>query len=275
MTNLHGEATGLRREPAAAGAAPGDRPESTPAAPADGPILPGSATDSPTEVARHGIPFTVTVAAGFVAVGTCMIVLGTIAEAVRTQEVIALDTVASPLLHSFASPQLDAVMQTATFVGSNTAVIPAMVGVSVLLLRRDRRRDAFFVVVAVVGSILLNSAMKLFFQRARPQLPWATVLPDYSFPSGHTMTSLVFLLALAIVAWQARGRTAGLVAMAAAVVATGLIGLSRVYLGYHYLTDVVGGLLSGLLWLLVVVGAFRVGRRYFGDGSSRANRSPA
>ena len=204
-----------------------------------------------------------------------MIVLGTIAEAVRTQEVIALDTVASPLLHSFASPQLDAVMQAATFVGSNTAVIPAMVGVSVLLLWRDRRRDAYFVVVAVVGSILLNSAMKLFFQRARPQLPWATVLPDYSFPSGHTMTSLVFLLALAIVAWQARGRTAGLVAMAAAVVATGLIGLSRVYLGYHYLTDVVGGLLSGLLWLLVVVGAFRVGRRYFGDGSSRANRSPA
>jgi membrane-associated phospholipid phosphatase len=48
-----------------------------------------------------------------------------------------------------------------------------------------------------------------------------------------------------------------------------------VYLGYHYLTDVVGGLLSGLLWLLVVVGAFRVGRRYFGDGSSRMNRSPA
>ena len=98
--------------------------------------------------------------------------------------------------------------------------------------------------------------MKAFFERPRPQLAWAHVLPDYSFPSGHSMDSVVFYFALALLVWQIAGRVPGLAAAIAALVLVLLIGLSRIYLGYHYFTDVIGGYIAGALWLVVVVSAF-------------------
>jgi undecaprenyl-diphosphatase len=99
--------------------------------------------------------------------------------------------------------------------------------------------------------------MKLFFARPRPQLPWANVLPDYSFPSGHTMNAVIFYGALALILWSAFGRRIGLIALVTSSALALGVGVSRVYLGYHYLTDVVGGLLAGIAWLLVVGAAFR------------------
>jgi undecaprenyl-diphosphatase len=88
-------------------------------------------------------------------------------------------------------------------------------------------------------------------------LPWAAVLPDYSFPSGHTMNALVFYLALALIAWSIAGRRAGLLAVLVAAVIVLGVGVSRIYLGFHYFTDVVGGVLAGLAWLLIAVTAVR------------------
>jgi undecaprenyl-diphosphatase len=99
--------------------------------------------------------------------------------------------------------------------------------------------------------------MKLFFHRPRPVLPWAHVLPDYSFPSGHSMNSLALGLALAIVIWRIRGPRWGVAAVAAAALASLIIGTSRIYLGYHYLTDVVAGFAAAILWVAIVVGVFR------------------
>ena len=203
-----------------------------------------------------------TVGVGFFALVAILVVLGSVAEGVRAQEVFTLDMVATPWLHALASPALDAVMQAATFLGSNL-VIPPLFALAVLgLWRASRRREALFVVIASGGSLALNETMKLFFQRPRPQLTWAQVQTDYSFPSGHTMNSLVFYVGLAIVAWSVLGRRAGIIALIAAIALTLLIGVSRIYLGYHYLTDVVGGLLAGTGWLLVVGTAFRSGPLY-------------
>jgi undecaprenyl-diphosphatase len=99
--------------------------------------------------------------------------------------------------------------------------------------------------------------MKVLLQRPRPALPWATVLPDYSFPSGHTMNAFVFYCALALIAWSIAGRRVGLAAIATAVLMAFGVGVSRIYLGYHYLTDVVGGVLAGIAWLLVAGAALR------------------
>ena len=101
--------------------------------------------------------------------------------------------------------------------------------------------------------------MKLVFQRPRPQLPWAQTPLDYSFPSGHTMNGLVFYLAVALVLWVVLGPRVGVVATAAATVLAVLIGISRIYLGAHYFTDVAAGFLAGLAWLLVVSSAFDAG----------------
>jgi undecaprenyl-diphosphatase len=127
---------------------------------------------------------------------------------------------------------------------------------SVYLLYRRYRAEALFLAVAILGSVALNSVLKLFIQRPRPPLPWAHVLPDYSFPSGHSMNSLVFYLAIALIIWARAKPPAGSIAVIAAFVIAISVGFSRIYLGYHYLSDVVGGYAAGLAWLLVVALAF-------------------
>ncbi len=202
---------------------------------------------------------TLTVLVGFLALAGCLILLGSLAEDIRSQEVNALDTLATPFLHGLASPGLDQVMILITTLGSNLVIPPLFVLTVAWLAWLRRPREGLFLAIASGGSLVLNETMKLFFHRARPQLPWAQVPPDYSFPSGHTMNSLVFYVALAVVLWSVCGRRVGLVAVTVAIGLSLLIGLSRIYLGAHYFTDVAGGLLAGTVWLLVVAAAFRFG----------------
>ncbi len=194
---------------------------------------------------------------GFFALIGCLVVLGTLAEGIRAQEIYTLDQIATPFLHAAASPPLDAVMNAATFAGSSVWLIPLFALAIVVLVRIGRPGAATFLTVASGGSLLINAAMKLFFQRPRPQVPWAHVLPDYSFPSGHTMNSVAFYLGLAIIAWSISGRRRGTIALIAAIVLCTFVGVSRIYLGYHYFTDVLGGVLAGTSWLLITLAAFR------------------
>ena len=244
------------------------------------PRLPtGAASQGPlrSTVATPIRTASITVIGGFIGLLACLIVLGLLAEAIREQELNALDTFATLFLHGLATPGLDQLMNAATFVGSNLVIPPlfALAVIGVLVLRRPR--EALFLAIASGGSLVLNETMKLVFARPRPQLSWAHVLPDYSFPSGHTMNSLVFYVALSIVVWSVVGRRAGLASMGAAIALTLLIGVSRIYLGYHYLTDVVGGLLAGAAWLLIVAAAFRagplsrLGRHAVADGAAELN----
>ena len=193
---------------------------------------------------------------GFVALFACLLVLGAIAEDVHEQEANALDAVATPILHGLSNPTLDAIMRTFTDLGSTMVVAPLFVVALVLLILRRHRREALFLAVSMVGSLVLDQSLKLIFHRPRPQLAWAQVQPEYSFPSGHAMNSLVFYVAVALIVWVLWGRRAGRVSAVLAVVLALLIGTSRIYLGYHYFTDVVGGFLAGAAWLLIVSAAF-------------------
>jgi undecaprenyl-diphosphatase len=100
------------------------------------------------------------------------------------------------------------------------------------------------------------------------------VLPDYSFPSGHTMNAFIFYVALALILWSVSGRRMGLAAVAIALALALAVGVSRIYLGYHYLTDVVGGLLAGIASLLVVGAAFRARPTWWRWGGAGAPRTP-
>jgi membrane-associated phospholipid phosphatase len=202
---------------------------------------------------------TLTVLVGFLGLVGCLILLGSLAEDIRSQEVNALDTLATPFLHGLASPALDTVMTFITTLGSNLVIPPLFVLTVAWLAWLRRPREGLFLAITSGGSLVINETMKLFFQRPRPHLPWAQVPPDYSFPSGHTMNSLVFYVALAVVLWSVAGRRVGIVAVTVAIVLSCLVGLSRIYLGAHYFTDVAGGLLAGTVWLLVVAAAFRFG----------------
>lgn len=198
------------------------------------------------------------VAAGLVGLVAILVIFGSIAERIRDQEAFALDAWATPFLHGIRSPLLDAFMTTLTTIGSSLIVVPLFVGVAIALYVRRRYGALLFLAIALGGALLIDFLMKLVFQRPRPKLDYAAVLPDYSFPSGHSMNGIVFYIGLALVAWSIFGRRVGIPASAlAALLALG-IGISRIYLGYHYLTDVVGGFLAGIAWLLIVGAAFRI-----------------
>ena len=193
---------------------------------------------------------------GFVALFACLLVFGAIAEDVHEQEANALDSLLTPLLHSLSNPTLDAVMNGFTDLGSTIVVLTLLVLALVLLVWRRHRVEALFLLVAMVGSVAINESLKLIFHRPRPQLSWAQVQPEYSFPSGHSMNSLVFYGALALIVAVLWGRRAGLASLVLAIALALLIGTSRIYLGYHYFTDVVGGYLAGAAWLFIVAAAF-------------------
>jgi undecaprenyl-diphosphatase len=216
---------------------------------------------------------TMTLVVGFAALIAVLLVLGSIAEGVRTQEVFALDTWATPFLHGIASPGLDFVMNRLTDIGSSLVIVPFFVVVLGLLLWRHRYGAAVFLSVANGGSLVLNGTMKVLFERPRPQLSYANVLPDYSFPSGHTMNALVFYVSLALLIWSVFGRRAGLAALAIAALIDFGVGVSRIYLGYHYFTDVLGGILAGIVWLMIVGAAFRARPKWWSWGY-RAKPAP-
>ena len=222
------------------------------ATPADETTPPTAAPASDIRTPRGWLP----IAAGAIAVLACLVGFGLIADEVREREAVALDDLLTPLLHSIATPGLDQVMTGVTTLGSTQVVLPLLVVVIVGLLWRNHRREAAFLVVAVAGSVLIDEVLKLVFHRPRPQLTWSQVQPEYSFPSGHAMNSLVLWVSLGIVVGVLAGRRAGIVAVVGAVILALAIGTSRIYLGYHYFTDVVGGLLAGAAWLLIVVTAF-------------------
>jgi len=223
------------------------------------PADPDSAGPLPAKVGAPAKRASILLVGGFALLVACLLVFGTLAEGVRENEVFLLDTLATPLLHSVASPLLDQVMNGATTLGS-TAAIPALFAVAILLLCLARRFGAaLFLAICSGGALLLNELLKLYFHRPRPQLAWAHIQPDYSFPSGHTMNSVAFYVALAVIVWSIAGRRWGIAALAGAIVLCTFVGISRIYLGFHYFTDVVGGALAGVSWVLVTMAAFRTG----------------
>jgi undecaprenyl-diphosphatase len=207
---------------------------------------------------------------GAVAFLVCLIGFGLIAWLVSQPVIPPIDIAFTDFLHELANPTLDALMIAVTNLGSSV-VLAAVVGLAaVLLVVRRRRPEALFIVVALVGTLVLNDALKEIFQRPRPGFDWAEVWPETGFPSGHAMSSFVSYVALALVVWRVGGRRVGIFALAIAILVAVSVGISRVHLGAHWLSDVIGGYLAGALWLLFLFAASAVVSRLLRSGRSDA-----
>jgi undecaprenyl-diphosphatase len=212
----------------------------------------------------------------------CLVGFGLVARLVSQPGIPPIDTATTALLHSLASPTLDALMDAATFLGSSP-VLAALVGLAVvLLIVRRRRMEAVFIVIALVGTLVLNDWLKLIFQRPRPGFAWAEVWPETGFPSGHSMSSFVVYLGIALLIWRLVVRRAGTLAFVLGIALTLSVGISRIYLGAHWLSDVIGGYLAGALWLLLLVAAWGAvsrlrsgGRRAAAPGGGEVRPVPA
>jgi undecaprenyl-diphosphatase len=161
-------------------------------------------------------------------------------------------------LHIHGSAALDTLMTWASFSGGPAITSAYAAILIVAYLARLRIAAALTIGTIVYGAALFNIALKHLVQRGRPTLedPLMT-LPTYSFPSGHATASTVFGGLICILASRSGFRgPRGAIAIACAVMWVALVGVSRVYLGLHYPTDVVAGTAEGLLWLMVGTIAF-------------------
>lgn len=181
----------------------------------------------------------------------------------RNPAVQDVDTLAHAWAISRRSPSSTSFFDLMTIIGSPPvlAALGACVGVLLLLTGRDR----WFVYLAVTagGGALLDWELKRFFARARPDV--AEMLRQahgYSFPSGHAMGSTVMLGALSYLAFRTLSHwrwKSAVLAFAWTLIAA--ISTSRVYLGVHWLTDVVAGIAAGAMWVGVTTVAYETLRR--------------
>ncbi len=163
-------------------------------------------------------------------------------------------------MRALTSPELDALFVVVSKIGYQWGVIPLDVLVVLVLVLRRRWRRSIFAASAFIGSALLNIGAKNLFQRERPGL-WESIAPEstFSFPSGHAMGSMTLAVTLVMLAWRTRWRWPVLVL---AVVFVLGVGMSRMYLGVHYPSDILAGWCAALAWVLgVYLLLFGRGRR--------------
>ena len=156
------------------------------------------------------------------------------------------------------------------FTGLGGTGVLGLLGLATLayLWLMGMRRAALHLIVAIVGGLLVSLALKAGFHRPRPDLvSHGSMVYTSSFPSGHSMLSaIVYLTGGAMLALLHRRRMVRLYILACAVLATALVGISRVYLGVHWPTDVLAGWAIGAAWAaLCWLIAQRIGTRDLPD----------
>ena len=180
------------------------------------------------------------------------IILGGIAEYVVTgRPLIALDQRLSAWIGRNRTPQLTTFFIIVTSMGSTVVATVITTVFGIYLLRRRERYWFAAVTLSVVGGATLNRFLKLAFQRARPELddPIRT-FAGYSFPSGHTVTATVVYGAAALLLFtRVKTLRARVIVISAASLLILLVGFSRIYLGAHYLSDVLAAIAEGVAWI--------------------------
>lgn len=166
----------------------------------------------------------------------------------------------APLLmrvHHWASPFLDQLMLDITQLGNPIGAITISVIILGWLLGQKQFLEFGFFAIVSFGAIILNNGLKLRFTRPRPTL-WESLIQEtsYSFPSGHALGSIVLYGSFAYLLARSYPSRSPLIYGVASVIIT-LIGLSRLYLGVHYPTDIIAGYIIGFLWLRICIKLFK------------------
>lgn len=173
-----------------------------------------------------------------------------LANEVSERKAIGLDQAILNMIHAFNTPLLDKLALFVTQFGSPIFIVPATLALSAALAYRHRIHQARFVIFAAGGSLVMNLVLKLLFQRERPSL-WHTLIAEksYSFPSGHAMASSALAFTVIALCWSTKWRWLAVAAGSAYFFA---VGLTRLYLGVHYPSDVVAGWCVSMIWVLLI-----------------------
>jgi membrane-associated phospholipid phosphatase len=191
---------------------------------------------------------------GFAAAVAALIFFAWLTDEVLEGDSQHFDQVTRNAIHEFASPAITNAMRGLSFLGSTISLTLGTIGIVLWFLYRKWKREAKLFAITMIGASLLNTTLKLAFKRPRPIPYFNLSIPEtYSFPSGHSLASCCFFGALAaLVSTRLESKRARTILWTFAVCMFLLIGLSRIYLGVHYTTDVIAGFAAALIWIMVV-----------------------
>ncbi len=178
-----------------------------------------------------------------------------LAEDVWLHEAFLWDQRILTLLHGFQTPTLDRVALIVTFFGSGGLMALLGAAYALVLWRRHQPTRALYVALGIVGAGALDLLAKIIFQRVRPHL-WDSSIRElgFSFPSGHAMGSMALVAVLIVLKWHSPWRW-WTVILGSLFALT--IGLSRLYLGVHYPSDVLAGWGAAIAWVTGISLIFR------------------
>jgi undecaprenyl-diphosphatase len=188
-----------------------------------------------------------------------------IAENVSHQRTQNFDLAVRTQIHQYASPALTRLMIATSFLGSRALFVFAVISL-VFFLHHRWRRAAIWLAVTLAGALVLELTLKFAFHRPRPTPFFVPTPSTYSFPSGHALFSFCFYGVLAgLLSGRIRSLPLRVLIWTLAALLVLAIGLSRIYLGVHYPSDVIAGYLTASLWVgtMVAVDRWRTRRKNY------------
>ena len=206
------------------------------------------------KLGSHGRTFYATVGI-FLIVGVLIAIAGTwgfasLAEVVREGYTQQFDTAVLRWIGAHHTPTLTTIMTEVTPLGTGVVVLTVVGITTAFLWHTEHKHSARMLLAATAGNILLNNGLKLLFDRQRPDVfEWGTHAASSSFPSGHAMSATVVYGTVAyLLARLQKHRWSRAITLLLAILTIALICLTRLYLGVHYPSDVLGGIIVGLAW---------------------------
>jgi undecaprenyl-diphosphatase len=209
-------------------------------------------------IARHVRGFWAALAAfltaGIALAGIAAIAFGILAGIVRGGATQALDESVVRWLAAHRSPAMDDIMLEVTTLGDGVVLIMIVAVASVFLWLTKHHWSVYILLVGMIGGKALNTLLKASFDRTRPSaVEWIDQVSSPSFPSGHAMGAFITYGTVAYLV--ARLEPTRRLRYATWFIACGIIiaiGISRMYLGVHYPSDVIAGFAAGLAWVAIV-----------------------
>ncbi|MGI8556500.1 MAG: phosphatase PAP2 family protein [Pyrinomonadaceae bacterium] len=202
--------------------------------------------------------------AGLLSAIAALMFFGWLADEVFEGGTKNFDDAVRNYIHQFAAPPVTETMKIFSLIGSPLFLTVLGIAVIIGFLIVKWKRAVVLFLITMAGELVLDVTLKTFFKRARPEPFFNYALPtSFSFPSGHALGSFCFFGILAwLVAARLENKFLKFTVWAAAIFLIFAVGLSRIYLGVHFPSDVAAGYTTGLFWIATVAsGDFWLKRR--------------
>lgn len=191
----------------------------------------------------------------FIILLICLILFLALAEDVFNKDIMKGDIIGYSIIKSFINSSNTQVMKVITWFGSATCLIPLTILLFIIL---KNKRTGFLIGINLVFVTILNQLLKFVLQRPRPVDYRLIDETGYSFPSGHSMVSMAFYGYLIYLIYKSKfNKYVKIILMTILALLILFIGISRIYLGVHYTSDVVAGFLLSISYLIVFIKLFK------------------